>query len=170
MIKNNRKKEMITNKKAISPLIATVLLVGISVGAASMIYVWMQGFIGEGTDKKDMPIERSCEQLSYTAEISDDKTLMINNQGNIPIKEFLVKAANPNGQIITYEKNPARDAESHIPVIYAGTVVKLMIREIFDSGIPSIEVIPVLYGKGVKSGQPKIAYCPNQKQLVELPQ
>jgi hypothetical protein len=146
-----------------------VLLVAISVAAASMVYVWMQGFIGEGTDKNGAPIERSCDQLSYTAEISSDKTLMINNQGNIPIKEFLVKAVNPNGQIITYEKNPARDAESHIPAIYAGTVVKLMIREIYDSQAASIEVIPVLYGKGVKSGQPKIAYCPNQKQEVQLP-
>ena len=157
------------NKKAISPLIATVLLVAISVAAASMIYVWMQGFIGEGTDKNGAPIERSCEQLSYTAEISDDKTLMINNQGNIPIKEFLIKATNNDSQIITYEKNPARDADSHIPAIYAGTVVKLMIREIYDTGITSIEVIPVLYGKGTKAGQPKIAYCPNQKQEIQLP-
>ena len=161
---------MITNKKAISPLVATVLLIGISVSAASMIYVWMQGFIGEGTDKNGAPIERRCDQLSYTAEISNDKTLMINNQGNIPIKEFLIKAANPDGQIIAYEKNPARDAESHIPAIYAGTVVKLMIREIYDSQAVSIEVIPVLYGKGTSSGQPKIAYCPGQKQIVELPQ
>jgi hypothetical protein len=160
---------MINNKKAISPLIATVLLVGISVAAASMIYIWMQGFIGEGTIKNGAPIERSCDQLSYTAEISSDQTLLINNQGNIPIKEFLVKATNADGQIITYEKNPARDSESHIPAIYAGTVVKLMISEIYNSGVSSIEVIPVLYGKGTSSGQPKIAYCPNQKQEVQLP-
>jgi len=160
------------DERGISPLIATVMLVSISVAAAGTVYIWLQGFIGEQTDKGGAPIERSCDQLKFTAEISNDnneKTLIINNGGNIPIKQLYIKAFNPDGSTIIYEKSPARDSDSHIPAIFTGSVVKILIKDIYDSQATKMEVIPVLYGTGTKSKQPKIGFCPDQKIELEMP-
>jgi len=161
-------------KNAISPLVATVLLVGLSVASAALIYVWLQGFISEQTQKNNAPLERSCESLRYSSEISDDgKTLTINNEGNVPIKEFLIKAQSGMGVVVTYPRSPLRYSSTHLPAIGAGRIVDLNIKEITDPnsfGATKIEIIPVLYGTGKKSGQLKMGYCPEQAQEKEIPQ
>jgi len=161
------------NNKGISPLVATVMLVAISVAAAGMVFVWLQGFMGEQTQKNNAPIERSCEQLKYSAEISQEGKLVflvINNEGNIPIKEVYLKAIKEDGSSSVIERNPLKYSDSHVPAIFAGNVIKLSIDDIWSvNEVVKIDIIPVLYGTGTKSKQPKIGFCPEQKQEIELP-
>jgi hypothetical protein len=160
--------DTLLKKRAISPLVATVLLIGISVAAASLIYLWLQGFILEQTAKNNAPLERSCENLIYSSEITDGgNLLLINNEGNVPIKEVYVKATNAAGSA-TYKKSPLKDSLLHVPAISPGRIVDLNISDIKSFGATKIEIIPVLYGTGKKSGQLKMGFCPDQKQEKEM--
>jgi len=161
---------MKSKKNAISPLIATVLLIGIAVAAASIIYVWLSGFIGEQTQKNNAPLERSCEQLRFNAELSEDKLgLIVNNEGNIPIKEIYIRATNSTGAVVVYEKTPLKDSDSSVPAIWAGRIVKFRVNDItLEFKAVKMEIIPVLYGTGIRSKQPKIGFCPEQAIEKEI--
>ena len=160
-----------TNKKALSPLVATVLLVALSVTIAAIIYIWLQSFITEQTLKNDALIDKSCEMIGYASEVSPDgATLTINNEGNIPIYKLYIKSIKDDGSSVVWEKSPMSDSITRTPVIGPGTIVDINMEDIRDSGAITIQIIPALYGTGKKSGKPKIGFCPTQMQEKDIPQ
>lgn len=74
----------INNKKAVSPVITTILLVMIAVVLASIIIVWASGIFKEGASKFGKPIEQSCADVNLLAAISGSE-LSIINQGTVPV-------------------------------------------------------------------------------------
>jgi len=72
------------NKKGLSPVIATVLLVALVLVLASIIYLWARAFIPEVIEKFDQPIENSCPKVVFAASYSRNY-LTIQNNGNVPI-------------------------------------------------------------------------------------
>ncbi len=83
--------------KALSPVIATVLLIFLVTAIATMVFVWGKGFIGEQIEKmnsgKLKPAEVICdEEIKYDAQLSAiGKNIEIANKGNVPIFSFDVK-------------------------------------------------------------------------------
>ena len=163
-----------TNKKALSPLVATVLLVALSVTIAAIIYIWLQSFITEQTLKNDALLDKSCEQVGYTSEVSSSSTgdmfLTINNVGNIPIYQIYIKSIRADGSSVVWPKSPMTNSATRTPVIGPGAIIDLTINDIRDSGAVKIQIIPALYGTGKKSGKPKIGFCPTQMQEKDIPQ
>lgn len=72
------------NKKGLSPVIATSLLVAIAVVLALIIFMWARSFIGEVLQKDGSPIEEKCKEITFAADVSTDG-IIIENTGNIPI-------------------------------------------------------------------------------------
>ncbi len=74
------------NKKGLSPVIATVLLIAISLAIAMIIFLWAKATIGESTLKFKEPISNSCDRISFAAE-SDLASGKINieNKGNVAL-------------------------------------------------------------------------------------
>ena len=82
MKKRTTKNKM--KKKAISPVIASVLLIVIVFILAVIIFIWAGNFVDEGISKDGKLIERSCEKIKFTAAI-EDSMIVINNQGQVPL-------------------------------------------------------------------------------------
>lgn len=83
-------------KKALSPVVATVLLIALVLVLAAIIFLWARGFISEQIEKMGQPAENICEQISFEIEYIPDQGsntigIDIRNTGNIYIREFDIK-------------------------------------------------------------------------------
>lgn len=73
------------NKKALSPVVATVLLISLVLILASIIFLWARAFLPEQLDKNG-PIEDKCAEVNFIAEFdSASRTVVILNRGNVPL-------------------------------------------------------------------------------------
>ncbi len=74
------------NRRGVSPVIATVLLVLIAVIIAGLILVWAKNFVGEKVQKAGEPLEFSCSRIDFEAEaFASENKIYIVNRGDVPI-------------------------------------------------------------------------------------
>jgi flagellin-like protein len=86
-------------KRALSPVVATVLLVALVLILALIVFMWSKGFLKERIEKRGESAEAICEQLRFDANYqvistNDDRmtgTLQVINRGTIPIYGFDIK-------------------------------------------------------------------------------
>ena len=74
----------IRKKRGISPIIATVLLIGVALALAIIIFVWARTFLVERGAKMGEPIESSCEKVNFAVEVYAGE-IHIENRGNVPL-------------------------------------------------------------------------------------
>ena len=82
------------NKKGVSQLIATILLIALVIVIAAIIFFWVRGFISEQIEKFGRPAEVSCGDANFDAELKQsggETILYIFNKGNINIADFSIK-------------------------------------------------------------------------------
>ncbi len=77
------------DKKGLSPIIATVLLISLVLILGIIIFLWARAFLPETLEKFEGPIEDSCASTVFVADASSD-TLSVQNNGNVPIQGFEV--------------------------------------------------------------------------------
>ena len=90
-------------RKGISPIIATVLLIAITIAAGLAIYGWVSGLIGAGSNTH-MPTSESAT-LTILDVTSNTATLQITNGGNFPInigKSNVVVQTSSGNSVSTY--------------------------------------------------------------------
>ena len=78
------------DKKAVSPVIASVLLIGIVVVMSVIIFLWFRGFTQESVTKFDKNIALVCEEVDFQATYSGGK-ISVSNTGNVPLYDLKVK-------------------------------------------------------------------------------
>ncbi|MFA4952985.1 MAG: archaellin/type IV pilin N-terminal domain-containing protein [Candidatus Pacearchaeota archaeon] len=85
----------IGQKKSLSPVIATVLLIAMVIVIGLIVFMWMRGSVKEVIYKfLDKNIELSCADVSFDVEYSNDGAngnLYVVNNGDVPIKDFKVQ-------------------------------------------------------------------------------
>lgn len=140
-------------KKAVSPVITTVLLIALVVILAIIIFLWARSFIGEKIAKFDKPIESVCDEVKFRASI-DGTDLIIDNQGNVPIYAINIKKNSPGTSSI----------EEKIIDLDKGDSKKEEIGEI-GFGVTSISIIPVLLGE---AGEKKEKFTCPESVAVEI--
>ncbi len=131
------------NKKGISPLIATVLLIGFTVALAAFVITWGGEFTRDITsDTKD----RSSRTVACTNELKFDvkkidcaaDTILIDNIGDIDIKGLTLRYFNINGD--------------NLGVANTGSVNRFQIATINLGTIPAstsqVEAIAILEKEG----------------------
>ncbi len=82
------------NKKGLTPVIATALLISLVVILSSIVFLWARGFVSEQIQKFNQPIDFLCERVEWTVNIAESGTNFIvqaNNRGNVPIYGFSAK-------------------------------------------------------------------------------
>lgn len=85
-------KKYALNKKGISPVIATVLLIAMVMVIALIVFMYMWNFVEEENLKFDKNIQLVCEDVKFSASYSETGTLLqISNDGNVPIYNMQVK-------------------------------------------------------------------------------
>lgn len=74
------------DKKGLSPVIATVLLISLALILALIVFLWARSFVKEKAQKFGEPIENACGDISFDAEVvASDGKVYVNNVGNVPL-------------------------------------------------------------------------------------
>lgn len=168
MIKGLRKKNKKThiqsrynflqNRKGLSPVVTTILLVALTIGIISIIFFWFRGMVQEGVVKFGKNIQLACDDVNFEADYSSG-TLSIINDGNVPI--FLVNIKYGSGG--SYQTKSIQDFDTEIPWPDVG----LSEGGIFSGDIESeiddadeMTIFPILIGTA--NGQQKTFVCEGQ--------
>ena len=134
------------NQKGLSPVIATVLLIGITVMIGVIIFLWFNNMRQETITKfGDTNVELVCGEVDFEASYSGGN-LYISNKGNVPIYSMNVKRSGEG----SYETSGIRDLSSSWPPqglnqgsAFSGTIS-------VGSGVDKIKLIPILLGSSAK--------------------
>ena len=133
---------MMEGKRGVTPVIATVLLISIVIVLASIVFLWAQGFVNEGTEKFGEPIERACDSVSFEAQVyledSGDYTLEVNNRANVPLYGFNIKLIG-EGDIRVHKTLPQ--------TINVGDSVKITLLSSDLNDAEDLLIVPVLLGE-----------------------
>lgn len=96
-------------KKGVSPVIASVLLIGMVVALALIIFIWMRGFTQEVITKFDgQNVELSCENIQLDASYSSGE-LSISNRGNVPVFNAKLKVSSVSGTVTKNLRDSSED-------------------------------------------------------------
>ena len=153
---------MKNNKKAISPIITTVLLVLVAMILAIIILFWARGFISEKISKfipaqsQDRPVAEACESVSLSVAITGAKELSIINQGDIPVYKLGVRVKDNGGQatIVEYETIGLDPGQSKLLATPTQTLTG------------GVSIVPILMAKSEKTGT--VEYnCKNWVDVVQ---
>lgn len=171
--------------RAVSPLIATVLLIGIVIAAVAMIFLWMNKFVGETIQKYSENINVICDRIQYTASLDQGLVaghyeITINNQGNDNIYQFNLKFKAKGTSVSgTFSPKMPEGTTSSAAFIAKGTTgivefvtTDALLEKVVDSNnnpkFTQIEITPVLLGVGKKTIRAKLTPCTSQTQTLKL--
>ena len=149
------------DRKGISPVIATVLLVALAVILAVIIFMWAKQFITEKLSKGGEVIENSCNQVIFSAEIRDKNIYVVNN-GNIAI--YGVSMRKVDAGETGPESNPFEKEGQEFSIKAGETKDVAMEGDV--SG--TYEVMPILLGSD-DNGDRKSYTCTKNVQTVSTP-
>lgn len=138
------------DKKGVSPVVATVILIAIVVVLGMIILLWAMGFFGEKAQKFDEPITKACDSINLEISYSGESLEVLNNDERIPLYKLRVNIEGAGGsEPMEVEANIGPGQSKSIPI---------------DSGLTIKNVIPVLVG--LSNGAEKEYVCTNRK--IEL--
>lgn len=87
------------NKKGISPVIATVLLISIALIIGAIIFIWASFFIKENIQKNGESIATVCDRVDLEASISGN-TLNIINNGDVPVYKLALNIGDSQNLVV----------------------------------------------------------------------
>ena len=127
------------NKRGVSPVIATVILIAIVIVIGLTIFLWFRGFTGRTGEKFGENLESVCDRVAFDASYSGGN-LFISNIGNIPIYSF----------VVTVESDGGHDSEDIRILSSAFPEVGLNQQDTFSDSVAAdgnkIILIPILLG------------------------
>ena len=143
-------------RKGVSPVIATVLLVTMVVVIALIIFLWFRNINKEAITKFDgTNVEIVCSDVSVDASYSAGNLYVINN-GNVPIYSMKLRVYTAG----SYETNDLHDIDSNWPQkgLNPGLVYSSSNPSSLISGAERVQIIPVLVGVN-EAGEEKLHTC-----------
>jgi flagellin-like protein len=145
--------------KGLSPVIATVLLVGLVVVSGMIIFLWFQGFAGEAITKFGQNAELVCGQVAFRASYSNDK-LSITNNGDVPIYKMKMRIVKP-GEEKTLN---VEDLTDNWPISGLNQNGAILLEGVADDLTEANQIVltPVLRGNSNKGGESSFA-CDESK-------
>jgi flagellin-like protein len=152
----------IKNKKGISPVIATVLLIGIVIMLGVIIFLWLKNMQQETITKfGDTNIVIVCEEIEFKASYSE-KTLFISNVGGkVPIYDLNIKMLSDGG----HKTNNLREMSENWPKQGLNQGATFLGKINLDESVTKINLIPILLGSSTK-GEKK--FICDERQGIEI--
>ncbi len=139
-------------KKAVSPIIATVLLLLLVFILASIIFLWSKGFIKESVLKdiagNEKTIDKYCPDVKLETFVDNDGSFGFNNVGNVPLYSFDLKLS----------KAGTSQLDARTNIVNPGSSIRIDDKNYND--YEEVKVIPILLGKK-KSGGTQQFQCPD---------
>lgn len=160
-------KKALRNKKGLSPIIATVLLVLFVLILASMIFLWARGFVSEQIEKFGQPIDKLCSGVRFevaktSGKVASKYSLEVTNRGDVDIYQLDIKM----------QKGGNTEMEKFRYQIAAGKSVKedviLKMGENKNIDPDKITVFPALIGAAKSGKSNKIFTCLEQGKIITI--
>jgi len=149
-------------KKAVSPLISTVLLIMIVIVLAIIILLWSRGFVKEAITKNiagnEKRVNEFCSDVKISSIINDDNTFGFENIGNVPIYAYKVKLVG---------KDDGKSEVVKVTKEQEGSVnpgFSVFVKDKNYDDFELIKIIPILLGES-KSGTKEFE-CPEKNGFV----
>lgn len=83
------------NKKGVSPVVATALLIALVFVLGGIVFLWAKGFLAEQIQKNGEAIEMQCQNIAwkvnYKKGIGNMYSLTIENRGQVNLYGFIVR-------------------------------------------------------------------------------
>jgi len=131
-------------KRGVSPVIATILLVGMVIIIGVIIFLWFKNMQKEAITKfGNTNIELVCDEVGFDASYSSSQ-VYLSNTGNVPIYSFKVKTSKEG----EYKTENIEDLTSWEKGLNEGKTFSSQIN--LDSDAEEIKIIPVLLGNSEK--------------------
>lgn len=144
----------ISNKRGLSPVIATLLLVVIVIVLALLIFFWAKMFIKEALQKKQKPVDQVCQEIKLTIQYeSATGALQIQNIGNYPIYDIQARINSGGNKEVTTLGQP----------ITIGSGIEYTLAEDAEE----VEIIPIILAENSK-GKKTPYTCQNNIMLAEI--
>ena len=128
--------------KGLSPVVSTIILIMIVIIIAILIILWFRVFFKETVLKEvggnSKPVESFCSEVQLRGVTDPDGSLIVSNEGNIPVYALVLKTTSADGSSDT--KTPG------IP-INPGYSHTFSPDEISSFSYIQLKIIPVLLGK-----------------------
>jgi len=152
------------SKKGVSPVIATVLLIGMVIVLGMIIFLWMRSLAQETITKfEGENIELACDDVQIEASRVGNQ-LSISNIGNTPIYDLNIKLTNPG----VYETKKASElfgSDWSRSGLNSGGVFSGEASEIGDA--EGLTLVPILLGMS-ESGSQKTFTCNEKRHGKEV--
>jgi flagellin-like protein len=145
------------NKKALSPVIATVLLVLLVIALALFIFFWARGFFSEQLEKSGESVENICTNVRFDANING-QNLEVVNRGTISISGFSIKVFHGGNS----------KTEEIIESANVGESFSRNVGQIYVEGTPDkVTVYPILLAQ-VRGGKERKHYTCKEGKTITL--
>lgn len=151
------------SKKGLSPIIATAMLITLTLVLASIVFLWARGFISEQIQKFGQPVERQCDNIEWkisyrSSSPAKARYFDISNNGNININSINLKIISGNNE----------KSENYKLNLNIGQADSLILDTIIE-GKEAEKVIfyPVLLGSS-RDGTSKGFPCENQGKVINF--
>ena len=141
------------DKRGISPVIATVLLIAIVVILGFIIFLWARTVIQEDVQKFGEPIKTICDEVSISTIIIGTSLVITNNGDRAPINNIALHLKDSNGDVSIQEySNPIDLAPGRSTTI-----------QVSQTSGTLVAISPIL--KGSKGGSEETFICENKFEL-----
>jgi len=142
-------------KKAVSPVIATVLLIAMVVVIALIVFLWFRGLTQEAVTKfGGTNVELVCGDVQFSSSLSSSNVLSISNIGNVPIYSMKLEVLT-SGSTQTFDLGESYPSAWPENGLLQGGIFSSSVSEV--SGADEVLLIPVLIGSS--SGGQKTHVC-----------
>ena len=151
------------DKKGLSPVIASVLLIALVLVLAAIVFLWARGFISEQIEKFGQPINDICEDVAFDVDLfngSNGREIEVVNRGNVNIQRLdIKKIAGANSEIEGFE----------IPVPIGQSATKEITLEM-DNGdeVEKIKIYPAIVGNVKGKATTKVYTCLENGKTITL--
>ncbi len=155
------------NKRGLSPVITTVLLLVIVLAAVIFVFIWLLRFLPESIVKRDPVTKEEVDAREFCKEVSfqagyNGSDILLSNTGNVPIYAFNIEQVIGGGASTVVHEAIRED-------IGPGGSGKITSGELgLDSDASKLIIRPVLLGR---RGEVREPYpCVNHPGIsIELP-
>ena len=146
------------NKKGVSPLIATILLILFVVFVASIVIFWGRTFVKERADKEGVLAEKKlkCESIEFNVKSYDKakKEIIVENIGADSIDGFVMRVV-----------SGGEGADQVIQRIDSLKTASLVSQKLSLGTNAKVDLIPALRPEGINA---PLVPCSNKHKVVKL--
>jgi len=152
-------------KKGVSPLIATVLLIGLVVVIAMIIFFWYGNYLEDVLEKQGIDLESSCAQDVEIYLPSDEIECVLSGENSV-VNLYIENVGNTEikGLNVIYSSDTLFDSVLKSQIVHqaVGTYIQVNLGQDITGQSLDLEIVPIV------GSSTSTRHCENVAEYVSL--